>query len=113
MQQGRETDESRHAPDNGYFSGQFRWPDYAASLRRHLNGAFFECNPERLGRYVANQRDETGRRRSTRGHIPFLHLGIGHVEMHRRRFFLRGVWATGQDKDIAAGIPRARTFYNK
>ena len=24
MQQGRETDESRHAPDNGYFSGQFR-----------------------------------------------------------------------------------------
>ena len=24
--------------------------------------------------------------------------------MHHRRFFLRGVWATGQDKDIAAGI---------
>ena len=26
MQQGRETDESRHTPDNGHFSGQFRWP---------------------------------------------------------------------------------------
>ena len=36
--------------------------DYAAFIRRHLSDAFFTCDCERLGRYVANKRRGTKRR---------------------------------------------------
>jgi hypothetical protein len=36
--------------------------DYAAFLRRQLKDAFFTCDRERLGRFVANKRDGTKRR---------------------------------------------------
>jgi hypothetical protein len=55
MQQARETNETRHAPDNSHFSGQFRWPDYAASYVVTLMERSLNAIQRGFCRYVANK----------------------------------------------------------
>ena len=95
--------------------------DYSAFILRHLEGAFFECNAERLGRYIANKRDGTKRRAplihecrngfrfnmdATTGHAALRALGIqGVVDWLGRGRYLHSLLCSCENNDHSDGQP--------